>query len=652
MSINVEEKGFLFEESIDSADHIISRIINAEESRQIEKLIMIPSESAAPTAVRQAMGSVLSNIYAEGYPSLDTLAEDESLLGDLDYQLARFHRLGDRRYYQGTEMANLVEALAIRRVRELFANERAGFGDILANVQPLSGAPANNAIYNALLEHGDTMMGMNLAHGGHLTHGSPVNRSGKNYRVVSYSVNEETGRLDLEQVARLARESRPKLIVAGASAYPWEINWVRLREIADSLPEKCYLVADISHTAGLVVADLFPNPVGVVDVTSATTHKTMIGPRAAIILTTDESLARRIDRAVFPGEQGGPHMNTIAAMAVAFGIAKTEKFRELQRSIVANAERLAHELAARGLTIAYGGTNTHLCLVDCRLLRNEDGEGLDGNVAARFLEQVGIVCNGNTIYGDTRPRFPGAIRLGTPWLSQRGFGGDDMAEVADIIATVLFAVRPYSYTVGKSRRPAGKIDSEVLSKCRQRVRELIRVNAAGPQPATATASVVERQRGTEPVLAQITGPRALSFISQASDVETKNWEIGSWKPAAIRRVDGSVFSRSAIAWMGRDRHGREEIRLLLPADLADEAIQWLRDLSSGIVDLGHDSPVRSLDGPVTVRELRKASIDPEAQGLLSIEDYEPRFTASRTYFVGQRALGWAGSATESVGWSE
>ena len=647
MSLTVGEKGFLFDESIDSADPIISRIIRAEEHRQIEKLIMIPSESMAPTAVRQAMGSVLSNIYAEGYPSLDALAEDESLLGDLEHQLAQFHRLGDRRYYQGTEMANLVEALAIRRVRQLFANDQAGFDEIFANVQPLSGAPANNAIYSALLQHGDTMMGMNLAHGGHLTHGSPVNRSGKNYRVVSYNVNEETGRLDFEQVERLARENRPKLIVAGASAYPWEIDWARLREIADSLPEKCYLVADISHTAGLVVAGLFPNPVGIVDVTSATTHKTMIGPRSAIILTTDQSLARRIDRAVFPGEQGGPHMNTIAAMAVAFGIAQTEKFRELQHQIVANAVRLANELAARGLTIAYGGTNTHLCLVDCRVLTSENGERLDGNVAARFLEQVGIVCNGNTIYGDTRPRFPGAIRLGTPWLSQRGFGEDDMAEIADIIVTVLLAVRPYSYIVGKSRRPAGKIDPVVLNGCRLRVRELIRSKAAGPQPTTILGDT--RQRGPEPVLVEVIGSRARSFISQASDVAAENWQVGRWQPATIRRVDGSVLTKSAIAWMGRDNHDREEVWLLLPADRADAALQWLRDLSSGIVELEPDSPIDLLDGPVVVRELSATPIDDAAIGLLTGEDDASQMSASRTYFVGQTALRRAGSAPESAG---
>lgn len=644
MSITVGETGFLFDESIDSADPIISRIIRAEENRQIDKLIMIPSESMAPTAVRQAMGSVLSNIYAEGYPSLDTLAEDESLLGDLEHQIARFHRQGDRRYYQGTEMANLVEALAIRRIRELFANDQAGLDEIFANVQPLSGAPANNAIYSALLEHGDTLMGMNLAHGGHLTHGSPVNRSGKNYRVVSYSVNEETGRLDFEQIARLARENCPKLIVAGASAYPWEIDWARLREIADSLPEKCYLVADISHTAGLVAAGLFPNPVGIVDVTSATTHKTMIGPRGAIILTTDEALARRIDRAVFPGEQGGPHMNTIAAMAVAFGIAKTERFRALQHQIVANAVRLANELAARGLTIAYGGTNTHLCLVDCRALRSEDGKGLDGNVAARFLEQVGIVCNGNTIYGDTRPRFPGAIRLGTPWLSQRGFDEDDMAEIADIIATVLFAVRPYSYTVGKSLRPAGNIDPVVLNKCRQRVGDLISSKAAGPKRANVLGDA--RRGRDEPVLVEVVGLKARSFISQATDVSVDQWEVGHWRPAAVRRVDGSVLSKSAVGWVGRDEYGREEVRLLLPADRADAAIQWLRDLSCGIVDLGQDSPVRALDGPVTVRELSGTAVDPGARGLLAGGDIECQVAASRSYFVGQPALNRAGAAPE------
>ena len=569
------------------------------------------------------------------------------MIGDLEHQIAQFHRQGDRRYYQGTEMANLVEALAIRRVRELFANDRAGFDQIFANVQPLSGAPANNAIYSALLEHGDTMMGMNLAHGGHLTHGSPVNRSGKNYRIVSYSVNEETGRLDFEQIARLARENRPKLIVAGASAYPWEIDWVQLREISNSLPERCYLIADISHTAGLVVAGLFPNPVGVVDVTSATTHKTMIGPRAAIILTTDPALSRRIDRAVFPGEQGGPHMNTVAAMAVAFGIAKTETFRELQRRIIENAARLASELAARGLTIAYGGTSTHLCLVDCRVLKDEDGESLDGNVAARFLEQVGIVCNGNTIYGDTRPRFPGAIRLGTPWLSQRGFDEADVAEIADIIATVLFAVRPYSYSVGKSRRPAGKVDPAILNSCRQRVRGLISSKAAVPRRPYASRDA--RRRSDEPALVEVVGLKARSFISQATDVEVGEWEVGHWRPAAIRRVDGSLLSRLAIACMGRDKHDRDAVRLLLPADRVDEAIQWLRDLSCGIVDLGPDAPVALLDGPVTVREKSAAQIDSAASELLMGEYNESDVVNSRSYFVGQTALRRAGATPESAG---
>ena len=644
MSITVGEKGLLFQESIDSADPIVSRIIRAEEHRQFEKLIMIPSESVAPTAVRQAMGSVFSNIYAEGYPSLEALSEDESLLGDLGHQIARHHRLGDRRYYQGTEMANLVEALAIRRIKQLFANNRADFSRIFANVQPLSGAPANNAVYSALLQHGDTLMGMNLAHGGHLTHGSPVNRSGKNYRVVSYSVNEETGRLDFDQVEQLARENNPKLIVAGASAYPWDIDWQRLREIADSLPEKCYLVADISHTAGLAVAGLFPNPVGIVDVTSATTHKTMIGPRGAIILTTDESLARRIDRAVFPGEQGGPHINTIAAMAVAFAIAKTEPFRELQQQIVANAKRLANELAARGLTIAYGGTNTHLCLVDCRVLKSKDGERLDGNVAARFLEQVGIVCNGNTIYGDTRPRFPGAIRLGTPWLSQRGFDEDDMAEIADIIANVLVAIRPYSYAVSKSRRPAGKIDQGVLKESRLRVRELIRSKAAGPQRCAVLPEA--RGRDGESVLVEIIGSRARSFISQASDVAVESWQLGRWQSAAIRRVDGSVLSNSAIAWMGRDDHDREEVRLLLPADRTDAAIEWLRDLSSGIVELEPDSPIDVLDGPVAVRELTSVPIDPGAKEQLKRDRDVTQLTTSRSYFVGQAAHRRSGSTVE------
>ena len=314
----------LFPGDLADADPQVLGLIAGEESRQADKLIMIPSESCAPASVRAALGSVFTNIYAEGYPAQRSLQGDPRLLGDVDYQLAYHLRYADRRFYKGTEFVNVLEALAQLRVADLFANPLAPADEIFANVQALSGAAANNAVYEALVTPGDPVMGMDLTHGGHLTHGSPYNRSGKYHRVFPYGVSPSTGRLDYEAIGKVADEVRPKLIVAGASAYPWTIDWKALRAVADRVG--AFLLADISHPAGLVAAGLFPNPVGLAHVTTFTTHKTMIGPRAAVILTTDAEISSRINRAIFPGEQGGPHVNNIAAMAVAFQNATTPRF--------------------------------------------------------------------------------------------------------------------------------------------------------------------------------------------------------------------------------------------------------------------------------------------------------------------------------------
>ena len=265
---------------------------------------------------------------------------------------------------------------------------------------------------------------MSLLHGGHLTHGSPVNRSGKLYRIVSYSVDPETERLDYDQIAELARAHKPGMIIGGFTSYPWTADWARLREIANEVG--AYLLADISHVAGMVVAGAYPTPVGYADVITFTTHKTLTGPRGACILTTDRRLARRIDRAVFPGEQGGPHLNTIAGIATTFRLTQTEQFRMLQRQIVANAAYLAQALVDQGLRIPYGGTNTHLLLIDCKSVRADDGTPLMGEYAARILDMAGIVCNRNTIPGDESAGQASGIRLGTPWITQRGMKEPEM----------------------------------------------------------------------------------------------------------------------------------------------------------------------------------------------------------------------------------
>src|SRR5512136_639255 len=328
-------------------DPDIDAIIGFEEERQARKLIMIPSESMAPKAVRQALGSVFNNVYAEGYPPLRMTRDHEDLLLDYPHQLAYYRRYADRRFYKGVDYVHFVETLAQRRCAAIFANERVSAGDIYVNVQPLSGAAANLAVYDAVVNVGDTVMGMDLYQGGHLTHGSEFNFSGKRYNVVSYGVSKKTGKLDYDEIRDLVRQSRPKMIIAGYTSYPWAPDWAAFRSIADEVG--AVLLADISHPAGMATAGAFPNPIGIADVITCTTHKTLCGPRGAIIMTTDEELAQRIDVAVFPGEQGGPHTQKFAAMAVAFKIAGTDEYKRMMHRIKENAAALAAGLTKRGL---------------------------------------------------------------------------------------------------------------------------------------------------------------------------------------------------------------------------------------------------------------------------------------------------------------
>ncbi|HEY8002540.1 MAG: serine hydroxymethyltransferase [Vicinamibacteria bacterium] len=378
-------------------DPAIAEVLRRELERQQATLEMIASENFVPQAVLDAAGSVLTNKYAEGYPG--------------------------RRYYGGCEEVDVAEQLAIDRAKELFG---AGY----ANVQPHAGAQANNAAYMALLQPGDTIMGMALDHGGHLTHGMKLNVSGKLYEVVAYHVRREDLRCDMEEVERLAHEHRPKVIVAGWSAYPRQLDFAAFREIADSVDAK--LMVDMAHFAGLVAAGEHPNPVEHAHVTTTTVHKTLCGPRSGMILTDDEELATEINRAVFPGQQGGPLMHIIAAKAVALGIAQTEPFRARQRQTIANAQAFAEELISNGVEVLTGGTDVHLVLVDL------GPTGLDGKTAEQRLEQVGITVNRNAIPFDERPPMnPSGLRIGTPALTTRGLVEDDMREIAQVIAAAL-----------------------------------------------------------------------------------------------------------------------------------------------------------------------------------------------------------------------
>jgi glycine hydroxymethyltransferase len=381
---------------VKNTDPEIAEAIKSELKRQQNKIELIASENFVSIAVMAAMGSPLTNKYAEGYPG--------------------------KRYYGGCEYIDIVESIAIERAKKLFGAEH-------ANVQPHSGAQANMAVYFAVLNPGDTILGMNLSHGGHLTHGSPVNFSGKLYNIVSYGVDPETETINYDEVLRLAKEHRPKLILAGASAYPRVIDFKKFREIADEVG--AYLMVDMAHIAGLVAAGLHPSPVEYADFVTTTTHKTLRGPRGGLILCK-EKYAKLIDKIIFPGIQGGPLEHVIAAKAVALKEAMTEEFKNYQVQILKNAKALSTRLIERGFRLVSGGTDNHLMLVD---LRNK---GITGKDAEKILDEHNITCNKNAIPFDTQsPMITSGIRLGTPAVTTRGFKEEDMIEVADIIHDAL-----------------------------------------------------------------------------------------------------------------------------------------------------------------------------------------------------------------------
>ncbi|HQN45278.1 MAG TPA: serine hydroxymethyltransferase, partial [Anaerolineaceae bacterium] len=380
---------FLVRGTLANVDPDVYELCQIEAERQVRKLILIPSESQAPVAVREALGSVFQNLYAEGYPDEETRFMPEEEILDYTARLSHYRRYADPRYYKGVEYADVIESLARRRCAEAFATPKFSADQIFVNVQALSGAPANNAVYGALIAPGDTILGMNLLHGGHLSHGSSVNRSGKLYKVVHYNVDPTTEQIDYDAVEALARTHMPKVIIGGYSSYPWSPDWERFRAIADAVG--AILLADVSHIAGLIAGGVLPSPVGYAHVITFTTHKTLCGPRGACILTTDGALARKIDRSVFPGEQGGPHIHAVAALATTFKLAQTPEFKALQAQIIKNCQALTNRLRERGLRIPFGGSDTHLGNIDCKTIVGPDGTTLSGDMAARILDVAGIV---------------------------------------------------------------------------------------------------------------------------------------------------------------------------------------------------------------------------------------------------------------------
>ena len=395
-------------------DPEIAEAISAEYARQSDGLELIASENVVSEAVMCAMGSVLTNKYAEGYPG--------------------------KRYYGGCACVDVAENIAIERAKKLF-------GVNYVNVQPHSGAQANTAVYFALLQPGDTVMGMSLAHGGHLTHGSPVNISGMYYNFVPYELNPDTQYIDLDEYERLAKEHKPKLIVAGASAYPRTIEFEKMAEIAHSVG--AYFMVDMAHIAGLVAAGEHPSPVPYADIVTTTTHKTLRGPRGGMIMTNDEELAKKINKAIFPGTQGGPLMHTIAAKAVCFGEALTDEFKAYQHQVVVNARTLAEGLLAEGFDLVSGGTDNHLMLVDLRPM------GITGKEFEARLDSVHITVNKNAIPNDPeKPFVTSGVRVGTPAVTTRGLKEEDMKTIARLFGMV---AKDYENTADYVRAEVAKL---------------------------------------------------------------------------------------------------------------------------------------------------------------------------------------------------
>ena len=619
-------------------------LIDAEERRQREKIILIPSESYTPPAVREALGSVFTSVYAEGYPRLAMRACSLDVLSDLDAQLASHRRYADWRFYKGTEFADLVESLAGRRAAECFATHEYPSKDIYANVQPLSGAAANLAIYEAFVDPGDTVMGMALTEGGHLTHGSEFNITGKRYRIVSYAVDPQTGKLDYDAILRLAREHCPKLIIAGFTSYPWKPDWEKFREIADDVG--AVLLADIAHIAGMVIGGVYPNPVGLADVVMFTTHKTLCGPRGAVILSTNPEIAAQIDNAIFPGEQGGPHVNKFAAIAVALKIAQNRTFQDLQRRIVENAVHLGQYLQEEGLTLAYGGTDTHLLVIDLKALKSDTGFTMLGEIASRILDMVGIVCNKNTIPGDHSAADAHGIRLGTPWATQRGMGTEEMQILAGIIAKVLRAIHPFSYLGLTGELSRGKLPLSTLEEAKTEVRALIaRVD---PEVKFPKRRSIPQTPGMKTTFLRIRGGRVTAFLNEATPSDILSLNEGETRPSFLFDGEGSLISEIIVG-----KTGREEYLVLAPSERAEAVASWLVGLADGYILFDRTDVFRKVQGPAVVEEITAEDLPDAAREWVSLErpkvrdeigiaelyrEHPDRFTVHKPYFIGQDHL--------------
>ena len=615
---------FVFHGRVADLDPQLHELFERERIRQEYTINLIPSESMAPDAVEEAMGNKFGNVYAEGYPREESRKQSEADILDFEAELALYRRNSDPRYYKGVEYADVLEALARRRAAELFAANGITADQLYVNVQPLSGGPANSALYTAILQPGDTILGLKLSDGGHLSHGAPVNRSGQVYKSVSYVVSAESEQLDYEAIEKLAIECKPKVIVAGFSAYPLIIDWQRFRQIADKVG--AHFHADIAHISGLVAAGVHPSPIGIADSVMTTTHKSLCGPRGAMLMTHRKDLAAKIDKAVFPGEQGGGHFNTIGALALALKLAQSDQFKALQRRIVENATRLAEQLQAGGLRVVGGKSENHLLLVDCKSVK-KGKLVLDGDSAARLLDVANIVTNKNTIPGDKSALLPSGVRIGTVWMSQRGFGQAETDKLAEAIASLLTSATPFEYagTVRQRTRRA-KVPYAALQHSRELVRQLTHQPVPEVNPEHHTL--------------RVRGDASTAFLQAALTSDVLAIDFAESQPTHLL-----VNGRDLPATLHRAHGHTYYLRFATAAD-AHLAQGWLRDLSDGYVLVPSGDVYTKLAGPVVVET--RTNIDlaaPEAD--FTDEGYDPK-----PFFVGQESHHLTGEPLPEFAWQE
>ena len=624
-------QNFLEREDLPDLDPLVDRLIRAEQARESNKLILIPSESLAPPLVRKALGSVFNNIYAEGYPREEMTQKREDQLADLADRLSHYRRYGNRRFYKGVEYVDLLESLAQRRAKECFSRPEVPPEQIQVNIQPLSGTAANLAIYESFVEPGGTVMGLDLSQGGHVSHGSEFNITGKRYDIVPYSTDPESGKLNYAEIREKAVKHQPEMIIAGYTSYSWAPDWKKFRAIADEV--EAILLADISHTAGMAIAGAYPNPVGIADVTMTTTHKTICGPRGAIILTTDREKARMIDEAIFPGAQGGPHPNKFAAMAVAFRIAQTESFTRLQHQIVENAKTLSKALQKRGLELAYKGTDTHLMVLDLTKIENDTGFDMMGEAASRILDLAHIVTNKNTIPGDESAAVAHGLRIGTPWATQRGMEEGEMEAIADLIAETLGSIKPFSYIGTTNPLSRGKIDLGVLSHIRRQTGKLLekfppKTEESFDYPhveiSPTTSEDIEGgklQQGKssqkEIGLIRVSGHRPKPFLNQMSTKNILGLEKGEGIETALLDRNGELIDIVQVI-LQEDGPNQTSYLLLSNTDCLTDLLNRLRAISDGYMIFDEDDLFRKVEGPAVVEDLNLEGIS--AFGPLSEEE--------------------------------